>query len=352
MRFQVKALIILVSILSSWAEGDQLAFTHNPRTQIDQGSTLISKSVAHACLGLLDLSDGLECNPANSPYLINSSFGIEGSISNGYSNLQNVRDMLSGNVSQDTVNNIFGQGRFTQIDTSATVLFKSKYFSGSYTPLSVRGFSIVRNEANPEAQVQFVEETGFAFQSGAKIGDQFSVGLQTRLVSRKSVSRTFKLVELATESGRDLLKPQDQTVVFLEPGATWIIAKAWQPRISVFVQDVPISKNGESYVPITTSPQAGFAISPPVKFGQMDLMLEYRQLEADAGIKRSVHLGGIYRFGSMNLLGGIDGNGSSGGVFYTLDKINAGIMYSTTTTLFSTDNFYTQTVYAQLGWQL
>lgn len=50
--------------------------------------------------------------------------------------------------------------------------------------------------------------------------------------------------------------------------------------------------------------------------------------------------------------GGIDSNGISGGVFYGLDKINAGIVYSTTQLVNEGESFYTQTVYAQLGWQL
>jgi hypothetical protein len=54
----------------------------------------------------------------------------------------------------------------------------------------------------------------------------------------------------------------------------------------------------------------------------------------------------------MYLTGGIDTNGISGGVFYSLDKINAGIVYSTTQGAGQEESFYTQTVYVQLGWQL
>ncbi|RYZ92313.1 MAG: hypothetical protein EOP06_04595 [Proteobacteria bacterium] len=347
--------VLLALALISISQPSQaaLTFTRNPRTLENQDTSLISKGLADACLGMLQLPDGLNCNPANSVFTSQSSFGIQVLISNGYSNLENVRSLLTGEITPETIDRLFSDGRFTQIETNASVIFKSKFFSGSYTPLSVRGFSIVRNEGNPEAEVQFVEESGFTFQSGWAFTKEFSVGLQTRVLSRKSVHRTFKLVELATESGRDLLKPQSQNIVFLEPGATWIIGKDWQPRLTLFVHDVAVSKSGESYVPIKPEPQLGFAITPTIlPYGTLDLLLEYRRLEADAPTHELLHFGANYRFGAMNVVGGVDGRGLSGGVFYFIDKLNAGVVYSTTNTLVAQNNFYTQTVYAQLGWQL
>ena len=54
----------------------------------------------------------------------------------------------------------------------------------------------------------------------------------------------------------------------------------------------------------------------------------------------------------MNLSAGIDTYGISAGIFYSLEQINAGVMFSSTKITNEDEEFFTQTVYVQLGWQI
>ena len=77
--------------------------------------------------------------------------------------------------------------------------------------------------------------------------------------------------------------------------------------------------------------QYSIGISPPVYFGKLNVELDYRSLnyQEDSIIER-LHFGAIYQMGAMSLTGGVDYNGISGGIFFGLKEINAGIVYSTT----------------------
>jgi hypothetical protein len=63
-------------------------------------------------------------------------------------------------------------------------------------------------------------------------------------------------------------------------------------------------------------------------------------------------MGLLFSYGAMNLGFGLDNRGSSFGVFYVLEKINAGILYSTSQVPWNQTDYYAQTVYLQAGWQL
>ncbi len=185
-----------------------------------------------------------------------------------------------------------------------------------FSPLSIKGFSAVRNEANPDVDLYAIEETGFVFQSGYEVFNDFYAGIQLKAWNRKFIKQRFKLVALGTQAGQDLLKPKTQSVTYVEPGFTYFLSQNWKPRISLMVVNLGVvSKKYEDFEEPVEA-QVGLGISPPVLWGE------------------------------------IDSNGISGGVYYDVNMINAGIVYSTTQFANQSNNFYTQTVYLQLGWQL
>lgn len=333
--------------------GSDLIFSRNARTYELQTSTLITKSMAYSCLGIKIMPDGLPCNPAMTPFARKANLGVEVQLSNGYSAFDKVRKLTGGEFSQELVDSLFDQGRIIQIETLADVTFKSNFLNGQYKPISLKGFSVVRNEANPDVEISTMDETGFTFQSGFEIYDQLFVGAQVRSLQRKFIKKRFQLIELATQDGRDLLKPKKQNVTYIEPSLTYFLPfKKWQPRLTYMVFNMGhVSESYEEvYEPVDH--QFGFAISPPVWWGELDLTLEYRGLSYTEKDSEKIRLGALYRYGSMYLSGGIDAAGLSGGVYYALDKVNAGVIYSTTQGFNQGESFYTQTVYVQLGWQI
>lgn len=336
----------------AFAQTSSLAFSRNARTFELQHSTLVMKGLGNACLTLENIPDGLPCNPAMTPMNSKPGIGAEVQLSNGYSSLENVRKVLDGKISEELADTLFSQGKILQVEANADINFRSKYLSGEYTPFSVKGFSVVRNEANPDVDFYAIQESGFTFQSGYEVLRDFYAGLQVRTLSRKFIKQRFKLAAVATPTGQDLLKPQDQNVLYLEPGFTYYFAPAWRPRVSLFVANSGFVSKKYDELREPAEAQVGFGISPPVQWGNLDISLEYRSMTYEEDVAKKFRFGSLYHFGSMYLMGGVDSNGLSGGVFYGLDKINAGVVYSTTQLLNEGDGFYTQTVYVQLGWQL
>jgi hypothetical protein len=329
-----------------------LAFSRNARTFETQHSSLMVKGLAHACLSITLNPDGLPCNPALAPLNKKPSLGAEALLSNGFSTLKNVRALVNGNINDELIGTLFAEGQIMQIESNIDINFVSKYLNAQYSPLSIKGFSVVRNEANPDVDLYAIEEEGFTFQSGYEIFDDFFAGLQIRATRRKFIRQRFKLIALGTQEGKDLLIPKLQNAVYFEPGLTWFFKSEWRPRISLFITNFGnLSKKYEE-LKTPVEAQVGFGIAPPLPWGELELSLEYRSLNYEEKDLQKLHLGSVYKFGSMFLTGGLDTNGISGGVFYYLDKINAGVIYSTTKFLNENENYFTQTVYLQLGWQI
>ncbi len=98
--------------------------------------------------------------------------------------------------------------------------------------------------------------------------------------------------------------------------------------------------------------QVAIGISPPLKWASIELTLEYKSLTYEESDLNKLRLGGAFNFGAMHLTAGADSNGLSGGIYYALDQINAGVVFSTTKGLNNDEEFFTQTVYMQLGWRI
>jgi hypothetical protein len=353
MRWRLRILLLL-PILSSQTPlaAEELAFSRNARTFETQFLSLVEKSLAGACLTVPIIPDDLACNPANNAFTQKSSLDAELLLSNGYANLQRVQKLMKGKVDQQLVDDMFAQGNVLQIEANAEVLFKSKYFSARYVPATIKGFSVVRNEANPDVEISAVDESSFTLQTGLEVLDDLYLGVQARFVDRKYIKKRFQLVDLATTEGKDLLKPEHQVATYIEPGVTYIFTKTWKPRVSVFVANSGTISGDTEDLQTPLEVQYGIGITPPVLWGDLDLSVEYRSMQYDETPAQRIRFGMLYHFGSMYLSGGVDSNGISGGVFYGLDLINAGIVYSTTKFINEQERYFTQTVYVQLGFQI
>jgi hypothetical protein len=294
----------------------------------------------------------MPCNPAHTGFNKKPSFGGELLLANGYSNLTKIRKLLDGEFDQSTIDDMFSKGKVTQLESNVDIQFQSKYLNGMYSPYSIKGFSVVRNEANPDVELYAVEEKGFTFQSGMEVFPNFYAGAQARIIDRKFIRGRFKLLDLATTEGQNLLRPRSQSAIYLEPGATYIFPVAWKPRASFFLANAGYMSEEFKDLKTPIEAQFGIGIAPPVMWGEIELSLEYRSMNYEEDPMERLRFGTLYRYGSMYLSGGIDANGISSGVFYYLDQINAGVVYSTTRFINSNDDNFTQTVYVQIGWQL
>lgn len=342
---------IILSIMP-WHESlAELAFSRNARTYETVHSSLVMKGVGHACLGLLVVRDSLPCNPAWTAFSKESDLGVSLLLSNGAAALDKVKPLLDKQITQEQIESLFKDSKVLQIEANADLYFRSKYLNGRFTPDTVKGFFVIRNEANPDIEIFAIEEKGFEFQSGIEVYSNLFVGAQLRFLTRNFIRRQFKLLDLATPEGSQLLRAKNQNATYLEPGVAYIFPGRWRPRVSVLMANLGWVSETFEELPNRAELQPGFGISPPLAWGTLDLTLDYRSLSFEEADLEKLRYGAAYHFGAMTLTAGLDANGLSGGVYYALLNLNAGLIYSTTKFL-NDDDYFSETVYVQLGWQI
>lgn len=299
------------------------------------------------------IPDGLPCNPSLLQLLPKPHVGIDALISNGYNTLDRVTKLLGGNPDQDTLNDMFSHENVLQIEGNAELNFQSNYFAAAYTPLSVKAFGVIRNEADPEAEISAVQESNLIMQVAYSFNDTIYLGLQAKTFSRKYIKERFQFTELLTDEGKDKIKPKSQRGFNFTPAATVILPYSFKPRVALMVANIGSSFGDTDYMndPIDVEAGAGFTI--PLGWAEIDVDLDYRSLSYDEDWNERFHLGSVLRFGSMSLMSGIDNFGLSGGVYYNLEQVSAGILFTTTQIGGNaSSDYYANTVYLQVGYQL
>ncbi len=315
-------------------------------------STLIMKSMAHSCLALTSLPDGLPCNPAMTPLNQNKNLRGQFLVSDGYNSVKNLKTVVDGEVSQELVDGFFSEERILQIEASTDIMYRSPEMNVQLTPLAIRGFSEIRNESNPDINLYAVEEKGLRFQSGYQFSPDFLLGFQVRVLNRKVVSQNFNLFALGTEAGQGLLEPVHQSILFLEPGATFLLGDDWSPRLSVMVANLGYVSRRYPNIPNSVEPQIGFGVTPPTTEGTLDLTVEFRSLTFQESGSDRLHLGALYRVNEFYYSAGIDAHGSSAGVHYEHRHFDTGLIFTTTRTLKEKETFDSNNLYFQIGLQI
>lgn len=343
--------LIFLLFLNSTASSSELAFSKNSRTFDTQHGSLLIKALAYSCLSLYEVQDSLPCNPAMTTKNSKPNLKIQLQASNGYGNLSKTRRLLSGEIDQSILNDLLGDQKVLQLDSSADLMFVSKYLNSRFSPFSVKYFSVARNDANPDIELLAVEEQDLTLQTGYTY-ENFDFGIEIRKVDWKFIKQRFKLLAVTTTQGLDSLKPKKQAAYIVQPAMNYNLPFPWSPRISLMYANMGSTNETYDEFKHPTEIQFGFGLSAPVPVGKLDLLFDYKSLSFDETDKEKMHFGVLYKYGAMSLAGGIDNNGMSLGVFNMLEQVNAGILFSTTRLPWKEDEFYAQTVYVQIGWQL
>ncbi len=354
-KFALGALGCALFSHQTLAATSELAFSRNARTFETTQSSLLAKGMAHACLTSL-LPDSLPCNPALTALIKKPRLSATGLLSNGYPTLERMKKLLGGDIQQETIDALFSSERVLQVEANAELAFSAKNLSAKYTPLAVRYFSVIRNETNPDVELYAVEEKNFTAQTGFEVLRRVYAGLQIRHVERKFIKKRFKLFDLATPAGKDLLKSQTETITYVEPGVFTALPSEWlgdwRWRGSLMLVNGGFAQEDHPDIEAAMELQGAIGFSPPMPWGKLDIEIAYRGLTAEEEASEKFRFGGMYQFGAMSVVGGVDSEGVSGGVFHGMDQLNAGIVYSTTQVPWRSLDYYAQTVYVQLGWQL
>jgi hypothetical protein len=344
--------VIFVFIFITDSQASELAFSRNARTFETQYSTLVIKSLGFACLSLDHVPDGLLCNPAFVSKGKKNNLRAQGLLSNGYSNLSKTRRILSDSSNQTLITDLFSEDKVLQTEAQIQLNFISSFINASYSPFVFKYFSVARNVANPDMELFAVDQQELVLQFGYSF-ENFGIGIELKKQDWKFIRQRFKLLSLLSSQGLDALKPRNQTTYFADPGAYLQLPIAWKPTLSAKIVNVGTTSQAYDEFKHPSEAQFGLGISPDMPIGKLNLMIDYKRLNyEEETLQDKLHYGMLYEFGVMNLGVGIDENGFSTGIYYEIEKVNAGVLYSTTKVPWKEADYYAQTVYLQLGWQM
>jgi len=305
--------------------------------------------MAFSCLAMADVADDIPCQPALLRHEKKSKFMANGLISNGYQSLSKARRLLANDLDSDFMNSLFSEDKIIEVETNPSLMFTSPYLSGKYLLYGLQFSSTQRNQANPEIQMFATDSKLFILQSAYSLNSYIDIGLQLRSQTDNIVKKTFRLVDLGTDNGKNLLKPQTYSRVFAEPGFA-VTLNNW--RFSVLGAGLIVSGDTKGDFEDTAEAQAGVGYSTTVGDGLLDLYVDYKSLTYLEKPEEKFHSGLRYRYGALSLLGGLDYFGVSGGVLFSIEKLYSGIIYSTSQVPWRPSEEYAQTTYIELGWQL
>jgi hypothetical protein len=320
----------------------------------DRVGGLGARGVGFACSTMTLITDALPCNPSLIAKVKTPSFVIQGFASNGYQGFKNAEQLLNGTPSKDYLRSLFGENQTIETEGNAQLVFQARHFGASYTPYGLNYFSRVYNASYPLIDIQAVLERTWNFHLGAEVGNSgLFLGVQTRLIERKFIRKSVALFDLLAQDGSDLIKPQSQQLVLVEPGATYFFPVAWKPRVSLMLNEFGSSNNEYQNLPRSPHVSGGVGIEPPLGWGQLELGLDYKKNRDTSNPLYSVSSGATYRLGAMQALLGVGATELSTGVLIGFKPARVGIVYSSTRIgVASSQEEYVQSVITQFGFEM
>jgi len=201
-------------IYSAMAFASSKIISQIPNTFSQQAGHLSIKGMGYACLGILDVSDGLPCQPAFIARSEKPSFAAQVFVGNGYQALKTADEVLNKPVSREFLRSMFDENQIIEMEGSGDLIFKSKFLGARFTPYRINYLSVVRNKAYPTVSLHVMQEKSFVLQGGYEIYKGLYAGAQGRLVERKFVHEEFTIYDVLAEGGDHVLKPKEQKGLF------------------------------------------------------------------------------------------------------------------------------------------
>lgn len=316
-----------------------------------QSHSLIHKSLAYSCLGLqMPLPDSLPCSPSFLTKRHRPHFYFGGFFSNGFTFLEKAQEILDGKVEQSTVETFFERDQILESEGSLEANVRFHKFGIQYSPLNVRFLSSLKNQVPPLLRLSAVIERGLKAQFGTPLGNNFHFGVQTRLIERQYVIKSFPLTVLGTEEGFPLLTRDFQSALYIEPALSLYFEDApFSPALTGMLANFRVL--GE-YAPQVDEPmEMQFGISLGV-LKDVRLMADFKSLSYVEEAEQKFHFGVLWKLEPTHLTLGWDAYGMSFGVFTHFHHIMVGSMVSTTWVPGSTDETTRETWHLQMGWRI
>ncbi len=314
--------------------------------------SLGARGVGQACLTMSNLGDSVPCQPALLAKRTKGNFMAQAAFGNSYEAIENANHLLNKDVDATFMKSMFEQNRIMEMQANGELVFLAPHFSAQFIPYQISYTSVIRNKSYPVVALHALQSRIWAVQTGWALNEEIAVGAEASFNERKFIHTEFDAFEAAAEDGERFLKPRTQNSALFEPGIIYSPNLAWRPKLSAKIEG--IGHYNHHYDELQDEPgiNVGIGATPPLRWGRLELGIDYRKNPNSNYFLESLHAGVSYQFGHMTAVSGLSSTSATAGIMFGLDSIRAGIIYSSTRIPFADDVEYAQSIYSQFGLQI
>ncbi len=292
-------------------------------------SSFLGQGLGRACFAFDLPADVLSCNAAFIAKEKNRRFQAQLGFGNNVSYFDEASNLAKGKADQESIHSLFSRHHNNDLYAKAELGYVQETFAWSLTPLQVHYLSSFRNQALPEVDVYASVEESVRFQFGSYLSEDWSWGAQVRYVHRRFVAQRFFLTELLVTDGDQILKPQEQHIVYLEPALLYAPqGNDWNPETTLSLQNFGYSQKKFREIPSHPELHLTASVTPELIYGRWGVGLDLFWSEEVKKALDPLSLGTFYEFGILRLIAGLSRSQQSLGFSVFDTWWNAGIMQS------------------------
>lgn len=320
-----RALLVALILMGSFAQAAPMRVGPTLSTY---RMGIAADALGSSCFAFDLGADTLPCQPADIAFTHENRGSAQIYLANNLKLSNEAIEILRQDQSTpEFLEHIFNERRSSELQGAVELAWRRQSWGLQLTPYRIFYHSSFRNDALTEARLLAFQEMSANLQWGHYLGDDWAIGMQTRLVNRKFVSQTFFLSDAYAESGRGLLDPKEQTLLYLEPGIQWHKEEsALQPRFGVTMTNFAVTDRASSF---SQRPQFHVAtsINPEIGDTRLGLGVDAFLHEDLVEAKDAFTLGVAWQLPIFTIFGSLATDASAIGVNVPMGIFNLGASF-------------------------
>jgi hypothetical protein len=226
--------------------------------------------LGRTCYSLPSSSMSLSCNPAQLALENKTAFRANALVDGHLGEVSEIGKLLINHDSLGLTEELIKQRGSLSSRSQLSIWYQQDWWAIAIVPLRFSYASFITNPAYPEIAASIVKESEIAFKSGflLEADPNWQIGFELRAVDREFIHQNFALLDAVANP--DIIKIQNNTTVFFEPGVIYHFANdSWKPSVSLALTNVEVSSSGSDLAKTKPSAEIGFAAEPEFANGKL-----------------------------------------------------------------------------------
>ena len=293
---------LILTLLSMLLFSSAAFAVEAPASMATGRSSFLTQGLGATCHAFDLASDTLPCNPAFIAFNREARFKASLFFGNNVSYSKEASDLLNDRANQDTIQKLFSKQDRSEFQTYLEAGYWGQTWGVAVSPVRLNYFTSFRNPSLPEMTVFASQEESIRAQFGTYLGHDLFVGLQLRALHRKYVSKQFFLIDAFTEAGARMFEPEDQNVLFLEPGLVYAPENApWNPQVYFTMMNFGLPDKRTPVFPARPEYHLGTSVHKELWAGTWGVALDLAWSKETEKLTEPLSVGSYYEFGILRL---------------------------------------------------